>query len=387
VSTADVMGQPTPQGRRNLYVIGILFVLCGAGYSVLTYTQRRAAAAASSHRLQEKMGQGPQILVVPAGHLGGPRMVTLPGDVRAIKQITLYAKVSGYLKTINVDKGDNVKIGQVLGVVESPETDDQVLAAQADLRQKTLVETRYKGLVGKGVVSAQEMEKAHADVESATADVARLQALQDYEIIRAPFSGVVTARYADPGALLPAATGTSQNVQPLIDLVDMTRMRILVSVGQAEAPYIHAGDMVEISGDAQSPLERNAPITRVARSIDPRTRTMLAEIDLDNKQGELAPGLFVHVVMHIKPIGGLTIPADTVVIRDGKTQVPVVRDNQVSYRVVRLGDHDGMTVRVLDGVREGELLGRNLGDEISDGAKVQPVRRDGQALLPEAAKP
>ncbi len=387
MSAADTMTEPTPQGARNLYVIAVLLVLGVGGYSTFVYTQRRAAAAAARDRLQEKLRLGPQILVTPAGHLGGPRTVTLPGDVRAIKQITLYAKVSGYLKVIHVDKGDSVQAGQVLGVVESPETDSQVLAAQADLTQKRLVEARYKNLVGKGVVSAQEMEKAHADVESATAEVARLQALQDYEIIRAPFSGVVTARYADPGALLPAATGTSQNVQPLIDLVDMSRMRILVSVGQTEAPYIHAGDKAEISGDAQSPLERSASITRVARSIDPRTRTMLAELDLDNNQGELYPGLFVHVAMHIKPLGGLTVPADTVVFRNGKTQLPVITDNRVAYRIVRLGDHDGMTVRVLDGVFEGELIGRNLGDEISEGAHVQPVRRDGQVLLPQGAQP
>ena len=387
MSDAETMTEPTQTGARNLYVLGILAVLFIGGYSVFIYTQRRAVASAARAHLQAVLAQGPRVLVTPAGHLGGPRTVTLPGDVRAIKQVTLYAKVSGYLKTIQVDKGDSVKAGQVLGVVESPETDNQVLAAQADLTQKTLVEARYKSLVGKGVVSAQEMEKAQADVESATADVARLQALQGYEIIRAPFNGVVTARYADPGALLPAATGTSQNVQPLIDLVDMSRMRILVSVGQAEAPYVHAGDMVEIFGDTQSLLDRSAPITRVARSIDPRTRTMLAEIDLDNNQGELYPGLFVHVAMHIKPLGGLTIPADTVVLRNGKTHVPVVTDNRVAYRLVRLGDHDGMTARVLDGLREGDLLGRNLGDEISDGARVQPIRRDGQVLLPEGPKP
>ncbi len=140
----------------------------------------------------------------------------------------------------------------------------------------------------------------------ARATLAQARALQSYEILRAPFAGTITARYVDPGALVPAATGSTQSAAPLVDIADLHRLRILVFVQQDAAPFIHAGDSVRIAVDQQPDLVLDAPVSRCAAALDPRSRTMLCEIWIDNDH-RLYPGTFVHVTLHLDdaaPAGG-----------------------------------------------------------------------------------
>lgn len=364
----------SPSAIRKLYVAGVVAVVCVAAFAFITYELRSQAVAAERDARSEGLRAGVTVLVAKAHASSGIRVVDLPGDVRAFRQVTLYAKLSGYLQEIHVDKGDRVAAGQVLAVVESPETDQQVLSLKADLAVKKQVQARYRALVSQGVVSQAEMDRANADVEAASAEFARLEALEGYEVIRAPFAGTITARYVDPGALVPAATGSTQSAQPLVDLVDMRKVRIFVYVGQSDAPHVHEKEIAHINGD-EATVSLDAPITRISRALDPHTRTMLAEIDLDNRDGQLYPGLFVHVTLNLKTPTGLTIPADAVVLRQGAPQVAVVEGNQAHFRPVQLGDHDGQSVRVLGGLKEGDMVGLHVGDEISDGVTVQPVMR------------
>src|SRR5262249_9448856 len=153
----------------------------------------------------------------------------------------LYAKVSGYLKVVRVEKGDHVKEGELLGVIESPETEHDVASKKADLAVKKLTDKRYKSLAESGIVSEQDRDRAAADVEIAAAELLRVSALRGYELIRAPFAGIITARYADPGALLQAAT-SSQSALPLVDVTDSARLRIFVYLAQQDALFVHEGD-------------------------------------------------------------------------------------------------------------------------------------------------
>ena len=306
-----------------------------------------------------------------AASRGGTRLVKLPGDVRPFRQVTLYAKVSGYLRDINVDKGDRVVAGQVLGVVESPETDSQEKSIAASRTDKASVAARYQALVGSGVVSQQDMDKANADLQTASADLARVQALKGYEMIRAPFAGVVTSRYVDAGALLAAATGSTGNVQPLVDVAYIRTVRIYIYIGQTEASYVRQGDVVHITPQGQGAVDVPARITRISRALEPRTRTMLAEIDLDNAKDLFFPGVFVDVALNINLPASIVIPADAVILREGVQQVAVIENNIVRFRTVRVGDNDGHLVRVYHGLAAGDLVGVHLGDDVFDGAKVE----------------
>src|SRR5262249_42143836 len=194
---------------------------------------------------------------------------------------------------VRVDRGDRVEQNEVLGVIEVPEVEQEALPKRADLAMKKLTDSRYRSLAGEGVVSQQDTDRAAADLRIATADLARLEALRGYQVIRAPFAGTITARYADPGALLQAATST-QSALPLARVADLDRVRIDVYLGQKEALRVHVGDPVSVVVDHRAaPFE--AKISRFEKELDPRTRTMLTEVELDNREAELYPGTFVHV--------------------------------------------------------------------------------------------
>ena len=168
----------SPKGARRLYTVGGLLLLSMVMFTVLLWHNRETATASERESRADGVKAGPQVLVAKVLDNTTGRVVALPGDVRPLKGVTLYAKTSGYLKEIKVDKGDTVKEGQVLGVVESPETDQQVLSVQADMVVKRQTEERYRGLVGSGVVSQQEMDKATADLQAAEAELARLHAFE-----------------------------------------------------------------------------------------------------------------------------------------------------------------------------------------------------------------
>jgi RND family efflux transporter MFP subunit len=301
------------------------------------------------------------------------RTLNLPGDVRAYRQATLYSKVSGYLKEIRVDRGDTVKANDILGVVAAPETDQQLSSLENGLTAKKQIAARLKALVPTGVASQQELDRAEADVHTAQADVDRLVAVRGFDVIRAPFDGTITARYADPGALMPAATGATQSAQPLVDIADESRVRIVVYLGQLDAPFVKDGDPCTVVRDADPSKPIVAKITRTAHALDPRTRTMWVEVELDNKERLFYPGLFVHVALTLAAAPGLIVPADAVFLRGGQPTVAVVADGRAKFTQIQIGDDDGKTVRVLGGLQAGESVALHVGDDVSDGGAVQVV--------------
>lgn len=373
MSETPKMSPPTRGATNTLRTVGFLIV---GGACILTgvlFINRKEEVAADREGRIKLVASGIPVLVAPVGSAQAGRHITLPGELRPFRVTTVYSKVSGYLREINVDKGDKVKAGQALGRVESPETDQQVLSLEADLVRKRQVNDRYRSLVGKGVVSAQEMDNAAAALQSGMADLDRLRALKSYETIRAPFDGIVTARYADPGALLPAATGSTQAAQPLVEVQDMSRVRIFVYVSQAEAPYIKDGDPVTLVSQEDTHLAVEATITRTTHALDMRTRTMLVEIDLDNKDGKLYPGLFVNATLQVNSAAMLTMPSDAVFLRNGKPTVAVIEDNVAKYTPVEIASDDGHIVHIASGLKVGQMVGLHVSDAVSDGATVKPV--------------
>jgi RND family efflux transporter MFP subunit len=340
----------------------------------LLFWRHDRALGREAERRQQEVDRGPRVFVTEARAAPAARSLTLPGDVRGFLQSTVYAKIAGYVKSVRVDRGDRVTDGQVLGVLESPEVEQQVRAAEADLAVKRRTFQRYEQLVKKDFVSVQDFETARAQFEVARATLKQVSALRAYLTLRAPFAGVVTARYLDPGALIPAATGSTESALPLVEIADLRRLRVLVFVEQDAAALVRAGDPVEIRVDQQPDVCVAAPVNRCANALDPRTRTMLCEIWLENEH-RLYPGTFVHVTFRLAAPRTPVVDSAALVLRKDKPSVAVVRDDRVHFVPVRPGLDDGKTVQIVDGLRPGERVVLAPPAELADNDVVRPVER------------
>jgi len=369
-----------PAGRRptRLYVFGVgAVVLAVAGVAWMNW-HRHTALAEETQSRQKSVAEGPFVRVSKVDIAPAVRAISLPGEVHPFQQATLYAKVSGYVTSIRVDKGDRVKEGQLLATLESPDVDQQVHAAEADLALRRQMAKRAQALVAPHVISEQELDQAIAAVKTAEAALARAKAMREYESLRAPFSGVITARYVDKGALVPAATGSTQSALPVVDIADMDRLRIYVYLGQDIAPFVREGDPVRISFDERPGEPMDAKVTRISRALDPRTRTMLCEVDVDNPNQRFYPGTFVHVALRVEAAPTPLVPAEALISRGAGMFVATVQDRKVHLVNVQTGIDDGRKVQILAGLKGDEWVALNLSSSVSDGASVQPVEPKAQ---------
>jgi RND family efflux transporter MFP subunit len=371
------MSTPTQTARRGafvLYAFGVLAVAAVGLFALRLVHGRADATSAEAEQRRRDLAAGPRVVVGTVQSVPPGRRLTLPGEVHPWRQATLFAKVSGYVKRMLVDKGDFVREGQLLATLDSPETDQQVMAARASLATRKVIADRYDKLAPQGVVSQQELDQASGNLVVGQAELARASALEAYEGIRAPFPGTITGRFVDVGALLPAATGSTTGAQPLVELTDMSVVRIYIYPGQADAQFVREGTPVKLESDAFVGPPREAKVTRATHALDPRTRTMLTEIDLDNKDRALLPGVFMHVSMDLDTPASLAVPAEAVFLREGKPVVAVVADGHAHFTPIEAGDDDGKVVRIVSGLHEGQLVALHVGDAISDGAAVQAIR-------------
>jgi membrane fusion protein, multidrug efflux system len=350
-------------------------VVAGAGYGAYAiWTQKDAQLGASRQALAEGVAKGPRVQVVTVGQGPHERLITLLGDARAAQAATLYSKAGGYLKTINVDRGDIVKAGQVLAEIESPETDNQLRSAVSDLENKRRNAQRARKLVASGARSMQSIEQAETDAHMAEARVAELGTMKSYEMIRAPFDGRITARFADPGALVQNATTNQTSNQPLVTIVDDRTLRIDVYVEQRDVPYVHAGDFADVSDAADSARKVRARIARTSGTLDPRTRTLFVELEVDNSDHFLVPGSFAYVTLHVPLQSYPEIPVAGLVVRGTNTFVADVgADSLVTLKPVKMATTDGLRASLANGVRIGDRVALNVPDEVGDGSRVQAM--------------
>jgi RND family efflux transporter MFP subunit len=364
-----------------LYLVGgLLFAAClGAGYHL--WTSKKVSLAQEEHSRAQAVDAGPRVNVVSVGESPRDRMLSLLGEARPFVSATLYAKVSGYLREITVDKGDRVKAGQLLGTIESPELDHQYQAAVADAKNKRLNAERAKTLAGRDMISKQDADTAAADADVAEANVRSLAAQINYETIRAPFAGMVVARYADPGALVQNAATSQTSTLPLVTVAQTDLLRVYVYPDQQDAHFIRVNDPVEIIPPERPELHLPASVTRISGQLDNRTRTMLTEIDFKNDSEVILPGSFVQVNMRIHQAGsgGLEIPSEALILRGDKPFVAMVRpDNTIAYQPVVIGVDEGPVVRIVSGLKKGDQIAVNLGDNVPEGSHVQPVAGGGR---------
>ena len=370
-----------PGGQRRFHLTVLVGLLLSVAAVVLIAARRSAASRAEVNARMEAHKAGPRVLVATATSGANQRILRLQGEVHPFASVTLYGKIAGYLGDVRVDKGDRVRAGQLLATIVSPELDQQVAAARADARNKRRQAKRMQALAGPGVVAAQDVDAAIAGADVAEAQESAVRTQDAYRTLRAPFAGVVTARFADPGALIQNAAGGQAGALPVLTVASTARLRVYVYLDQASAPFVKVGDAATVRVAERPGWSRSARVTRVSGELTPRTRTMLTEIDVDNGDGALLPGSFVDVEIKIGVPSLVQIPAEAVVVRDNQPFAAVVdNSHRVRLRPLHLADDDGDAARVLDGVSVGELVMLNPGQAVDDGELVQPVdKRNGSA--------
>ena len=360
-----------------LYLIGIGGVAVAVIAVVLLFVSRSSLAKSEAAARQAVVQAGPRVRVLKATRSAGTRKFQREAEARPFASVTLYAKVSGYLKEIRVDRGDAVQANQVLAVIESPELDRQYDGAVADARTKQLISKRTENLMPSGVVSTQEADVARANAEVSQAAVEALKTQKSYQVLRAPFAGTVTARFADPGALIQSAASSQTTAMPVVTVSQIDRLRVYLYVDQRAAASIQVGDPAEIRAAERPELVKKGTVTRLNRELDPKSKTMLAEIDLDNRDQAIIPGSYVSVTLELSAPRWVEIPAEALIFKGVEPFVAVVDgEKRVRYRPVKLADQDGQKAQVLAGVSEGELVALNVGDSVADGDRIQPVSAD-----------
>ncbi len=288
------------------------------------------------------------------------RFVTLPGEIKAYQQVTLYAKVAGYLKTITVDKGDRVKEGDLIADIEVPEmlADIQRYKAEvevADLDFKRLSESQKKL---PDLVVPQTVDNAKGKLDIAKANLERTQTLLNYAKITAPFSGIITKRAVDPGAFIPAATsGSAEQSAAIVTLTDLSRVRVQVAVPELESSLIATDQPVKFLVDGLPGRNFEGKVTRFSYSLDESSKTMLAEIELPNPNLELRPGMYATVKIGIeRKEDALLVPVEALVVEKAGASVFTVADNKAKKVPVKTGFNDGTKAEILSGIKADQAV-------------------------------
>jgi RND family efflux transporter MFP subunit len=308
--------------------------------------------------------------------------IELPGNTEAFTDTPIYARTNGYVKDWYVDIGARVRQGQLLAVIETPELDQQLRQAKADLENALanlqiaqITATRWQNLLKTDSVSHQEADQAVSDlhskealVDSNKANVDRLEQLQSFERITAPVDGVITARNTDIGDLIQADTTAPKEI---FHLSAIRKLRIYVPVPEVYAPSVKTGAKVDVTLDAFPGQIFAGTLVRNADAIDPATRTLTVEVDVDNSSGRMMPGAYAFVHFKIPATSGaVTIPSNALLFRSEGLRVGVVRNSHVALLPITIGQDYGDAVEVLSGLTARDAVIVNPSDSLANGAQV-----------------
>ncbi len=315
--------------------------------------------------------------------------VTVPAEFRPYEEVELHAKVAGYVKQMNVDFGDKVKAGQLLATLEVPELQDELhnaiateQKAEADYTNANLIYTRLTAVNRDhpNLVAQQDLDTAEANDHTTAAAIAaakanreKFQTLMEYTKITAPFDGVVTHRYADPGALIQAGTSSSTQSLPLLRVSDNYLLRLDFPVTVDYVKDIRLGDPVEVCVESLGGKTFTGNISRFTRDVNDSTRTMITEIEVPNPKLELVPGMYATVVLQLeKRPQALAIPTEAVAGGIKNTVYVVSPNHEIEERTVTVGLETPDKYEVLSGLNEGDLVVVGNRTRFQPGQKVEP---------------
>ena len=380
---------PAPVGRAKILVGVVLLILIVAG--VITFLNRKTEANALAKETDAI--SIPTVAVVhPQSEPGNDELI-LPGNLQAFIESPIFARTNGYLLRWYKDIGSKVEKGEQLAAIDTPEVDQELSQARASREQiraalglAKISADRWANLRKSDSVSQQEADQqasgyqqAIANLAAADANVRRLEELESFKNVYAPFSGVLTRRNVDPGALINS--GAQATGRELFDVARVDPLRVYVSVPQAYAPNIKVGLKANVTLQEFPGQKFVGTVVRTAEAIDPATRTLNTEVDVPNKDGKLLPGSFgqVHFATGTS-VPRITIPVNAMLFRADGAQVAVVdNDNTVHLRPINIGRDFGATLEILGGLEVGDQIIINPSDSIEEGQKVHVAKPAGDA--------
>jgi RND family efflux transporter MFP subunit len=384
---------PTPDAsqtkRKGVALKALLVVLVVAALTVAMVIWSglsSRAEAGNSLRTETNQLAIPAVSVVAPKVTPGAEEIALPGNMQAFIDTPVWARASGYLKAWYVDIGARVKQGQLLAEIETPEVDQQLLQARAqlqtadaNLKLSQVTADRYTELFKTDSVAKQDVDNAvqgeaarKADVASAQANVSRLEQLVAYEKVEAPFSGVLTARNIDVGGLVNQGANTPG--KELFHVASIDTMRIYVSVPEMYSQAAKPGVQAYLTLNEFPGRKFFGKVVRNANAIDQSSRTLLVEVDVQNPTGELLPGSFVSVHLKLPSnIPAVTVPSNTLLFRSEGLRVVRVVDGKEELVPVIMGRDFGDAVELVSGIQPHDKVVVNPSDSVTDGQKVEIV--------------
>jgi multidrug efflux pump subunit AcrA (membrane-fusion protein) len=443
-----------PVSRGKVALVLLLLVILVAAVALVGYVPRRNQTRAATAAASAERTSVPTVTAARVVQATRDSEFVLPGSISAIQEASIYARAAGYVRKYSVDIGDRVKAGQLMAEIETPDFDQQVAqtrAALAQARQQlsqtqaALVQAqaqrdlakvtwdRYDNLVKRGAVARQDADQQEStyktsealvnaqqanvnaseeNVRQAQANLDRMVTLQEYQNVRAPFDGVVTARNIDTGYLI-SATGGGQGAAPinvpgaqaasasgneLFRVAQIGTLRIVVDVPQSNTADITTGMPAEVLVEQFPGRIFRGKVTRTANSLDPNSRTLPTQIEVPNGDGKLFPGMYAQVRFRVhRDSPPLLVPGDSIIAGPAGTQVAVLEDlpaaetandpqkqgaKKIHLQTVQLGRDYGSQTEIASGLEEGEWIVVNPGDEVREGNIVKPEAR---AAAPGAA--
>lgn len=376
---------PPLSATKALVGLG-LFLLVAIVIAVVLLVPRLRAKDALAQRTEDL---AISTVTVEKPQLGEPTQeIVLPGNMFAYVDSPIYARTDGYLEKWYFDIGAHVKKGQLLATISSPEVDQQLAQAKAELATATANAVyakqqakRYTDLLASNAVTQQDTENfvtqaasSETLVRSAQANVQRLQQLTGFEKVYAPFDGVITARGVDIGMLISAGSGAGGH--EMFHMADEHIMRVYVNIPQVDAPNTTPGTPADLTLNEYPGRRFTGKVVRTSNAIDPSSRTLLVEVDVPNPHGLLVPGAFTQVHFRVNvPQRTLVIPVSALMFRqEGLRVATVVNGNKAKLVPITIGQDDGRVVQVTQGLESNDLVVQNPPDSLVDGETVRVVQ-------------
>jgi RND family efflux transporter MFP subunit len=390
-------------------VLGVAVLVVAAFLS--GYIPRQKRIVLITNEAQQQAQALPRVEVVQVGRTSNQSGIQLPGSIQAMAEAPILARADGYIARRMVDIGDRVRAGQPVAEIDAPEADDQVLEARANLQQMKaaldkaaadlqqgkselefarITAERWRTLGAKGAVSRQENDRYQAEYQSklasvqaldkatvvqrsnvaaAEAGLARLEKMRGYQVVRAPFDGVITLRNVDAGALVNSGSTL------LFRIAQTATLRTYVNVPQTYANAVKPGQPAVLTVSNLPGRRFTGTVARSASALDPGSRTLLVEIRVPNADNMLLPGMYAQVELSsARTSPPLLVPSDALIVRADGAQVAVVRpDHTVHLQRIVVGRDYGDRLDVVGGLEEGQTIIANPGDVAREGVKVDPV--------------
>ena len=383
--------QPKPKGSKGKFFLIVLGILVLLGLLTVFGILPRIHKDSERKETNKDVSAGAQtVRAVKPTPSPASFDFSLPGSAEALTTATLYARVNGYLKRRLADIGDRVQEGQLLAEIDAPDIEAQLSQTRAQLEQQRaalgiaqVTFEREKKLLGEKVVSKQEYDTSEANYNQAVANVKagesavqNLSVSKGFEQITAPFTGIITARFLDDGALISTGSGTT--APSIYTLQQSDTLRVFIYVPQAYVANISPGQEVEISATEYPHHIFKGKVTRMADALDPVARTERVEIQLPSEDGKLRPGFYLSIRFKVEQAEpALVVPANAVDIRREGPRVAVVQaNNKLRYQQVQLGRDFGKTIEIVAGLSGDEMLVVNPTTDLRDGEEVKIAKEE-----------